>query len=580
MEKLPTELWFMVFRYLTSDDLINGFSSLNTNFDEIVSGYISLHWNIQCLYRSAFQTLCSHLPRIHQSLKDIGFSDCVDGLQQLHQFQQLGYTFDRFPNLQSISLSHIDSIDLLNNILTQLERLENLNHLTMKRMDVVAKSEKFPLMFHRLWRFRSLLSLEINIDGDSRIPFPDLLYQSSTLKRLKLMNCRCSPSGFVHLLNNTPKLQQLSIRVNGPKEHISYFNLWQHLSMDSLEINYTGKWSDLLIILQLLPGLQLLQMTINFDILDSAFSLNDNIDQHMKHLRSLQIFTQFFLRNKPSEQQNIVPSFKKFENIVKTRNLTEYPLRYDYHYVHGRYSCFLYTIPSIVYHSKDLPSYEKNIISYVSVPGCINQHSYDRITSLEYDEIPFSENLMLQFSNLHHLRLPLRSDDMFNRNLIQFDRLISLELSIYDKTSLDSIQPILDEAIHLRRLKFLRWSMSIINHIRSSSVRDLDLSGFSIDSSSQYFDHSALKVFAASHWANQCVILSIPVKNSTFIHDLIDQLKNLQVLFIKCQDDGWPCNSDSDANDNYLNQLKERLPNSYRLTRENGRFGTTKIWIA
>ena len=142
---------------------------------------------------------------------------------------------------------------------------------------------------------------------------------------------------------------------------------------------------------------------------------------------------------------------------------------------------------------------------------------------------------------------------------------------------LDLVQPILDEAIHLRRLKFLRWSMSLINRIQISSVRDLDISGVRINSQAQYFDIAAPESFKATSWANQCVIFSISIENSAWIDDLIIRLKNVQLLIVKCRDDGWPMTVSSDPDDLYLERLRQRFPPTYRLVRQAGRYGTTKI---
>ena len=205
------------------------------------------------------------------------------------------------------------------------------------------------------------------------------------------MDCECSTIAFVHLLSNTPMLRDVAIRVKEKNYRTSFPVQDQHSNISFLKIDYEDQGNTLHNILRLMPELQNLQISTNCNVLNPRYGLNQFIGQSLRSLLSLELFIRSTLNRKPSEGNDTIPFYNRFEAIALAHHLTRYPLRYDYIPSQHYYCYQFYTIPCIV---SRLGHLFNSVItnSHSNMLEMIGEHCYIRITSVEYDDIPVSEN--------------------------------------------------------------------------------------------------------------------------------------------------------------------------------------------
>ncbi|UJR14432.1 hypothetical protein I4U23_001429 [Adineta vaga] len=200
----------------------------------------------------------------------------------------------------------------------------------------------------------------------------------------------------------------------------------------------------------------------------------------------------------------------------------------------------LYTLP----YPLDTFSFIGGCQSKSTNPNDLNQSSsYDQVQTLEHihnNQYNISYNRILipiQCANIHHLKLKFPLHEHFWSMIPTLDRLISLDVTLYEDRDYSQLQLLLQRTPHLHLLKFChrnKFSLASFN-IYNASIRRLAFfqnSGFRL----HYFDSIECALFTNLPLASQCEILTIDVQNRIDIVKLINNMPNLQAMNVHCRD--------------------------------------------
>ncbi|UJR14301.1 hypothetical protein I4U23_001291 [Adineta vaga] len=249
----------------------------------------------------------------------------------------------------------------------------------------------------------------------------------------------------------------------------------------------------------------------------------------------------------------------------------------------------LFTLPYIF---KEFLSYTGCILAKSTSSSDEMFWSYDHVNQLCYGSSHFTSSIMsrVRFSNIEHLSLSLPYNEQFLIVIPKLDRLISLFISIKNHKKLQNIptqlQLLLNRAIHLTMLSFGSWCStnleSLLMEMSSKTVRKLNFQGYICGKNCRCFDDQQCLQLIQSPLGLQCETLLIKVKTRMCILILVNQMKNLQALNVRCEDDRLTRENDlstSSTQDELIEWLRECLPVSCMITRDTHRISDIRLWI-
>jgi hypothetical protein len=114
-------------------------------------------------------------------------------------------------------------------------------------------------------------------------------------------------------------------------------------------------------------------------------------------------------------------------------------------------------------------------------------------------------------------------------------------------------------------------------NITNVSVRKLDFHGVKDSRERRSFNKEQCIQLSRSPLGMQCETLLIKVKNPRNILDLVNNMPNLQSLYVQCDDDSdFVLPTDEDV---VFDWLRQQLPSTISMTRRNYITGDIRIWI-
>jgi hypothetical protein len=108
--------------------------------------------------------------------------------------------------------------------------------------------------------------------------------------------------------------------------------------------------------------------------------------------------------------------------------------------------------------------------------------------------------------------------------------------------------------------------------IRSSSVRYLDLRGFTHLGDLQYYNDQQCSSVIRSPLGNQCEFLLIEVEKRTNIIDLVNKMNHLRALNVRCRDR-------KRNDDELIKWLQPRLPSTCSFAKDSKFPNDIRLWI-
>lgn len=564
LESLANELLLDIFRYLNTVDLVHSFHRLNHYFDQLLSLHFQIYpFDLRSISKKNFDSLClHHLPFLTDQLTSIHLSNEEETPNQPQLFLSSVFHFHRFLHLQSLSLYHIHSIQLINEILTNTPLLIYLN---LRTCHFDGDHQQTEICFNQIWSLTRLQICHLN-----EIFSSTATTISSSIQQLSLQNSSLSFDALAWLFQHTSALQILQIQIEDFSDGFLFNSIFT--SLNRLTMDFRGTLENLQMLLRNLPNLSNLTLTIS-RIYINGYQWEDFIRHSLKKLLifRLLMFYQF------DELINIHQELEELQQSFQTQ------FWFDEHQWFIQYHCHtesrriqLYTLPYAFPRFFYIPS-------DISQSTCSMQRKYQSFKSVR--NLIFDDGLTrlgFQFPNIHHLELTLPFIQNMSSVMPRLNHLTSMEIvSITHSDEFDQsilrLRHFLDQAIHLYSLTIDYLILSALSTIRTenSSIRRMDL----MLNDGHFYGVECISLIQ-SFLGDQCEVLLINFEHRSIILRVIEQMPKLRALICQCQDDQWGENTNSLSIDDELMQwLIDHLPRNSSINRDDQETSALRIWL-
>ncbi|CAF1357311.1 unnamed protein product [Adineta ricciae] len=205
LESLANELLLDLFDYFNIIELFRSFSGLNIRFNNLLfKHYRSHHIDLRSITKQNFDEICrKYLPEMTDRVISLYLSDDDETPYQLTSFLSYNLKISDFHRLKRLSLIHIRSINIMNDLLRQLKFLPDLKHLEI--IDCNFRSS----YFHIIWRQCQLTHFKLE-----KLSSIDFIINniSSSIQNLILHSNLNQFHSVDRLLTSTPHLETSSSR--------------------------------------------------------------------------------------------------------------------------------------------------------------------------------------------------------------------------------------------------------------------------------------------------------------------------------------------------------------------------------
>ncbi|CAF1554774.1 unnamed protein product [Adineta ricciae] len=575
MHDFPGELWLMIFKYLSTEDLLHTFHSLNQHHRNLIAEHFQFNAvNLRSTSESNCHLCCSYYS---SSIRKLRLCQSFDYPSQTSSFLIQHFHLNRFTSLQSLSLEHIESSTIWQEILNQINELQNLTHLCIRQLNVYNNIRTLNSMFNQLWSLPKLIYVYFDLKHSkekSNEQFPALNTISLSLKHVELPSLTCNLNDVHIICHHTPCLEILSLNCVslGGNQLVRHEFEW----IKKLRLVFNGVWPALTNLLQCMTNLEHLTLTATLPISVDGHRWRSLISEHRPNLKVFQ----FVIHYKTVERQSTpVQAIRLVNSFNNAFWLTEHHwcVRCDWQRLNDPNYVCLYTLPYILDQFYECAS---NVL-LESQTTCVQNHqSYDRVHSLNYSYFP-TVLLPISFSKLNTLLLTLPIDNRFQTVIPSLNELRHIQLYIEENEIDDQRLNLLNTAPCLYKLSLKKWPSSttrdVYERITNASIRKLDLYGMSSTNCLQCFDYKRCEALSRTTLAQQCEKLTIRLETHENIFLLLSNMRNLRLLVARCAND--PCSGESEHPDRFLQQIKAQLPSTYIVFREARSFGKIRIWI-
>ena len=539
LEDIPNEILLDVLEFLALIDRLRSFSSLNGRFDDLLYRKSNkFHFDDRSLFKAADHRLwIAVLPSIADRIVSIHLSNDDDCPEQIDPFLTSNpIRLDQFIGLQSMSVEHVRSLEVLDQILSQCSTLPFLTRLSITETDLMAEEDDAQSMFDRIWALPHLVTCSLGIDSVLHNYFPRPTIQSKSLTSLIIQQTAGDLSEIVHLCDHTPNLQSLWTVFFNISDSLPATPL---LPIRRLKATFCCGINIMEKLCECLPHLT--DLTIDCDEFVDGYQWERMIRRSLPNLRKLRFRMRYDPQttDRPDEEINSVLNSFRSPFWVDEH---QWFVRADYNggsEKHAQHCIDVFTLPyafdQFLHHSSCLRSQST----------CSNQENNDRIwqavTRLSYRSADWTDLILssVRFPRLEELELYSPIDPQSLSVISNFQRLKSLEVTVYTDADPQHIQSqlqcILDRAPRLCLLKLASWPPldchRIVQTLRSSSIRKLDLRSYRSFSELSSLDERQCLELSQSELGRQCEILWIHVTDRAAGHCLANAMHNLHKLY-------------------------------------------------
>lgn len=246
IEDFSTELWFMIFRFLTSDQIISAFSQLNSRFDFLLSSpHLPTLFRVKIDRADAYPTVHTLRQSKHLELEWIQKLETNERTPGAYLIQFLRYQTHRLINLRSLNISlrakHISTnFDHLRKSLSQLHSLRVLKLQCEQRYVDRTISYSLAQLFQTILQLPLLKDCtlhlwnisEKNFDYETIIDLPS----NQSIEYLHLTGI--DRTLLFTLLTRCHRLKSLTVDRNAPEDMLlstnPYHSIFSNLSYPTL----------------------------------------------------------------------------------------------------------------------------------------------------------------------------------------------------------------------------------------------------------------------------------------------------------------------------------------------------------
>ncbi|CAF3655899.1 unnamed protein product [Rotaria sp. Silwood1] len=580
LEDLANEILLDLFELLDDIQLLHAFNGLNSRFNMLLfTRFQTYHLDFRSISKHNFSIVCQqYLPTIIDQVIALHLSNNNETPNLLQLFLSYGFTLNRFNHLQMLSLYHMDSLSLLNEILLQCRCLSYFIHLNLINCNFDQKETEILYLINNIWSLSTLTHCNLDNIFVSKLLFASMPIISQSIKYLSMKNIYCPLSILFNLFQCTPSLR--CIHVN---DVIGYQN--EQLqpivsSLSSMNISFSGSIYSLENLFRSVPNLYYLTIHTS-SIFLNGYEWQNIIVNHLPKIKVFRLKMEFSFPTKKNKEEQIEELLDSFRTHFW---IDEHQWFIQYNYIQtNAFNCdVLYTLP---YAFENL-TYASTQLSKSTCPENKMFQCFDRVKILRYlnqNQYIFNESntYSSRFLNVRHLEIDLPfNDQLFT--IISLDRLVSLHITLPLYSDHFSLEGLLDRMTHLDSLTIQHWSSihSTLFQMKNESIRRLVFVQSSTISSNSYFDNIECAALSNSSLGFHCDVLVVDVQHRTNILELIKMMTNLQSLTVRCKDDEWNIWSSSSAEeDELVTWLRRHLPLTCLIIRDPKKISNIQIWI-
>ena len=573
LESLANELLLDLFEYFSSVDLLEAFYDLNTRVNTLIHFHFQTHsLNFQSTSKYHFDLICQkYLPSVTDQILSLRLSDDNDTPEQIDLFFSYGLSFQRFSNLQSLSIYRIYSLNSLQRIIDELPYLPHLIRLKITRHTIVYNEIYDIGIIESIGRLPNLISCHLDIinDTDRCILIPPII--SLSLKDLSIPHLSCNINQLLNLIKHLLNLQTLDIHIIDYST-ISPIISNKFLTIKKLNLLFYGSLNIMTNLLQNMSNVQELKINMPSTYID-GYQWETIIDNHLLHLITFQIKMSISLTNQKNQEDKINEILNSFSSQFWIKK-HQWFIQCHWILTDTSSVVYVYTLPYAFQNFL----YTGNGQLQSTYPDKNQNWSFDSIRNLYYGYVPsqYLPSSCIRLNNIRYLDLTIPFDDSFWSIVSRLDRLKSLNIVLNSEMNSKEIQLklqiLIDQSINLHSLAFFSWSNQNIFpfEIKNSSIRQLDLR-----SPNLVYNYEQCKQLSRSSIGKQCQVLLINVEQRINIIYLVKHMKKLRALIVKCSMQFQT----SERDENLTQWLKQLLPSTCAVSNITEIDGHIRLWI-
>jgi hypothetical protein len=572
-ELLPNEIILDLFEYFSFIHLFHGFFDLNTRFKKLLcQQFRQFHLDFRLLSKTNFDQICqNYVPSVIDRILSLHLSNDDDTPQQIEFFlSRTDCQLRQFIHLQSISISCLQSQQTIDQIMVECSYLPCLTRLTFLQSAMDTKAIEIERIYNNIWSLSKLEYYYSNIYRNHWMYCPNLTVVSASLRHLIIPNATFSLSLFMHLCQCTPYLQSISTNLTDYSNKLT--SSLPILSITRLKIVFEGSINNLQHLLQIVPNLYHLSLKMDH-IYINGNQLEELITTFLPKLKIFEMKMMFRSstdEDKEVQLNQIVDSFRTKFWIEEQ----QWFVRCHWYISDSEHEPSYITLFTLPYNLKSIEHHAGSVLVKSTCPYDDEYLTCNRVTYLCYNSHYFTSEMSsrIRFHNLNFLALAFPFNEQFFSNVPILDRLTCLWVDIDKGANFADIQSqlqlVLDRAPRLYALNFTYCVQSNFRlppmEITSVSVRRLVLRCADDNALWYYFDEEECAQLIRSSLGMQCETLWITVQNRRNILQLVNNMPNLRVLNVTCNDD----NSVSSTDDELVEWLRLQLPLAYAIMRD------------
>ena len=557
LEVLPNELFLELFKYGNPMDLLRAFDRLNSRFHQLLFGaFRSYCLDFRSLTRTDLHILHDrYLPLISERTIALNVSNDDETSYQLPLMDIEEQIFSRLHHLESLTLSNIFDLNVIQTIGNHLEGLPRL--LRLRLVKCIFPSDAIDMLdfINRIWSLPNLIhcALDICIDNDGQFLAPTSVCAS--MRSFSLSSVRMDFGELPSLFEHTPNLTRFLLH-NHSSEDSEQFSLpAPPLEIFSLSLLTT----DAVLLLNILQNLSnLSRLTVQVQGLDmDGYQWEQLIRQNLLHLQTFRLKEQFQLDNVHQGEEKLNDLIASFQ--------TPFWLEEHCWYIQGDW-ILTDQIGYISLHTLPYPfvdfTYDSFLSSRSTLPQNRSSVPYSRVEQLHYIHLALDDLLRVdrRFPHLAYLQIRSSIDRRLFLVLPRLSQLITLSICSSDLLEETTVDPMMvtDESIRLDLLQIHSSSLPLVSLFLQQTnlfVRRLDL-----QENASYFNSDLCSLLLQSSLAEQYQVLTIDLLSCTDVLRVIQQSPPLQKLRIRCDDDNFDVNATSEGNDDFITWLRACLP--------------------
>ncbi|CAF2742766.1 unnamed protein product [Rotaria sp. Silwood2] len=579
LEDLANEILLDLFELLDDIHLLHAFNGLNSRFNMLLfNRFQTYHLDFRSLSKHNFSIVCQqYLPIIINQVITLHLSNDNETPNLLQLFLSYDFTLNRFNHLQTLSLYHMDSLSILNEILLQCHHLPYLIHLNVIKCNFDQREREILYLINNIWSLSKLTHCNLDNIFVSKLLFTSMPTISQSIEYLSMKNIYCPLSILFNLFQCTPCLRCIHIMdvIGYEDEQLQPIVS----SLSSMNISFSGSMYSLEKLFRIVSNLYSLTIRTSSMFLN-GYEWEEIIINHLSKIKVFRLKMEFSFpthKNKEEQIDKLLDSFRTHFWIDEH----QWFIQYDYIPTNAFNCDVLYTLP---YAFEDL-TYASKQLSKSTCPENKIFQRFDRVKVLRYsnqDEYLSNESNThsSRFLNIRHLEIDLPfNDHLFT--IVSLNRLVSLHITLPLNSDHFLLEGLLDRIPHLYSLTIQHWSSihPTLFQVKNESLRRLVFVQSPTIPNNFYFNNVECTALSNSPLGFHCEVLVIDVQCQTNILELIKTMTNLRSLTVQCNDDEWNIWSSSTANDELVTWLQKHLSSTCLVIRDPKKVSNIQIWI-